>query len=161
MRPWSGREVMAGTQDRFKWRSAFSAKAVVSSDILQGQPVFHTFWTDVGDIDVYRRQGVKDDILAWLNMLMKSGVTPEWMIIVVETPENRKWNKFPSEPLCWTSLSKMLGDKRVGLMDPGKAEGQLSPFSLCFTSSDNSYCNLTTKFSTSLRRTSAVNQDPV
>ena len=31
---------------------------------LQGQPVFHTFWTDVSDLDTYK-QGLKDDILAW------------------------------------------------------------------------------------------------
>jgi hypothetical protein len=104
---------MAGTQDRFMWRSVFSAKAVVSSDSLQGQPVFHTFWTDVGDIDMYR-QGVEDDILTSLNTLRKSGVTPDWTIIVVETPENRKWNKFPLRATVLDKLKQDIGGQMCG-----------------------------------------------
>ena len=36
----------------------FSAEDLINtSSSLQGQPVFHTFWTDVGDIDLYRQGG--------------------------------------------------------------------------------------------------------
>jgi len=105
----------------------FSAETVASSGSLQGQPVFHTFWTDVGDIDLYR-QGVKDDILAWLNTLKKAGVTSDWMIIVVETPENRKGNKFPLRATVLDKLKQDVGgktpDKCVALMDPSKADSR-------------------------------------
>ena len=67
------------------------SKTVASSGSLLGQPIFHTFKTDVGDMDLYR-QGVKDDILTWLNTLKKVEFNSDWMILVVETPENRKGN---------------------------------------------------------------------
>jgi len=106
----------------------FSAEDLVSTtSSLQGQPVFHTFWTDVGDIDLYR-QGVKEDIMAWLNTLKKSGVTSDWMIIVVETPENRKGNKFPLRATVLDKLKQDVGgktpDRCVALMDPSKADSR-------------------------------------
>eukprot|EP00092_Neocalanus_flemingeri_P030096 GFUD01032674.1.p1 GENE.GFUD01032674.1~~GFUD01032674.1.p1 ORF type:complete len:1160 (-),score=402.30 GFUD01032674.1:238-3717(-) len=105
----------------------FSAETVISSGSLQGQPVFHTFWTDVADIDLYR-QGVKDDILTWLNTLKKSGVTSDWMIVVVETPENRKGNKFPLRATVLDKLKQDVGgktpDKCVALLDPSKADSR-------------------------------------
>jgi hypothetical protein len=45
-------------------------------------------------------QGVEDDILTWLNMLRKSGVTPDWIIIVMETPENRNMEQIPPQGYC-------------------------------------------------------------
>ena len=42
----------------------FSAETVVSSGSLQGQPVFHTFWTDVRDIDLHR-QGFRLWMTSW------------------------------------------------------------------------------------------------
>ena len=69
----------------------FTTETVASSGSLLGQPIFHTFKTDVGDMDLYR-QGVKDDILTWLNTLKKVEFNSDWMILVVETPENRKGN---------------------------------------------------------------------
>jgi len=106
----------------------FSAEDLIStSSSLQGQPVFHTFWTDVGDIDLYR-QGVKEDIVSWLNTLKKSGVTSDWMIIVVETPENRKGNKFPLRATVLDKLKQDVGgktpDRCVALMDPSKADSR-------------------------------------
>ena len=66
---------MAGTNSRQVYvRISFqpiTTETVASSGSMQGQPIFHTFYTDVGDIDSYR-QGVKNDILAWLNTLKKA-----------------------------------------------------------------------------------------
>jgi len=105
----------------------FNAELVLNSDSLQGQPVFHTFWTDVVDIDVYR-QGVKEDILAWLNTLKKSGITSDWMIVVVETPEHRKGNKLSLRATVLDKLKQEIGgktpDRCVALMDPTKADSR-------------------------------------
>ena len=76
---------------------------------LQGQPVFHTYWTDVMDVDNYR-QGVKEDIINWLAMLRKTSVT-DWMIILVETPESRKTNKFPLRTTVLDKLKQDIGGK--------------------------------------------------
>ena len=84
---------------------------------LQGQPVFHTYWTDVMDVDNYR-QGVKEDIINWLAMLRRTSVT-DWMIILVETPESRKTNKFPLRTTVLDKLKQDIGgktpDRWVGL----------------------------------------------
>ena len=75
---------------------------------LQG-PVFHTYWTDVMEVDNYR-QGVKEDIINWLAMLRKTSVT-DWMIILVETPESRKTNKFPLRTTVLDKLKQDIGGK--------------------------------------------------
>ena len=99
----------------------------VSFQLFIAETVFHTFWTDVGSIDLYR-QGVKDDILARLNTLKKAGVTSDWMIIVVETPEKRKGNKFPLRATVLDKLKQdVVGrtpDKCVALTDPSKADSR-------------------------------------
>ena len=74
-----------------------------------GQPVFHTYWTDVMDVDNYR-QGVKEDIINWLALLRKTSVT-DWMIILVETPESRKTNKFPLRTTVLDKLKQDIGGK--------------------------------------------------
>ena len=51
---------------------------------------------------------MKDDILARLNTLNKAGVTNDWMIIVVETPERRKGNKFPLRATVLDKLKQAL-----------------------------------------------------
>ena len=69
---------------------------------------------------------MKDDILARLNTLNKAGVTSDWMIIVVETPEKR--NKFPLRATVLDKLKQdVVGrtpDKCVALMDPSKADSR-------------------------------------
>ena len=71
---------------------------------------------------------MKDDILARLNSLNKAGVTNDWMIIVVETPERRKGNKFPLRATVLDKLKQdVVGrtpDKCVALMDPSKADSR-------------------------------------
>ena len=76
---------------------------------IHTQPVFHTYWTDVMDMDQYR-QGVKEDIINWLAMLRKTSVT-DWMIILVETPESRKTNKFPLRTTVLDKLKQDIGGK--------------------------------------------------
>ena len=72
----------------------WTVESMSGSGSIQGQPVFHTFWTDVMDMDQYR-QGVKEEIVNWLATLRKNSASTDWMIILVETPEAKKGNKFP------------------------------------------------------------------
>ena len=105
---WSGAQVSSGTS-------------------VQGQPVFHTYWTDVMDIDQYR-QGVKEDIINWLAMLRKTSSNTDWMIVLVETPEGRKGNKFPLRATVLDKLKQDVGGKTpercVSLTDPSKADSR-------------------------------------
>ena len=59
----------------------FNAENLPSKTII-GQPVFHTYWTDCMDLDSYKAS-VRDDIQAWQNMLKRSGITADWIVIVV------------------------------------------------------------------------------
>ena len=58
----------------------FQAEAGAAAG-LQGQPVFHTFWTDVTDLDTYK-QGLKDDILAW-QVGEEVVVLVRWVVLVI------------------------------------------------------------------------------
>ena len=59
----------------------FNAQQLTSRTLL-GQPVFHTYWTDCVDMETYK-VSVKDDIQTWQNTLKRSGITSDWIIIVV------------------------------------------------------------------------------
>ena len=94
---------------------------------IHTQPVFHTYWTDVMDMDQYR-QGVKEDIISWLARLRKTSSATDWMIVLVETPEGRKGNKFPLRATVLDKLKQDVGGKTpercVAVMDPGKADSR-------------------------------------
>ena len=92
--------------------------------------MFHTFWTDVTDLDTYKQvskvmlgphiwniqqdkvinfnglkcQGLREEILAWQGSIKKTGVASDWMVVVVEAPDSKKVNKFP---LRTTVLEKL------------------------------------------------------
>ena len=57
--------------------------------------------------------------------LRRLNSTLDWMIIVVETPENRKGNEFPLRATMLDKQKQDMGgktpDKCVALMDPSKA----------------------------------------
>ncbi|CAG7714124.1 unnamed protein product [Allacma fusca] len=55
---------------------------------LLDQSMLHTFWTDCPDIEIYRST-TKDLIQSWLNSVKGCNVR-EWLIVVVETPDNKK-----------------------------------------------------------------------
>ena len=87
----------------------WSPESSSDSSNLLGQPVFHTYWTDVMDVDNYR-QAVKEDIINWLAMLRRTNVS-DWMIVLVETPESRKTNKFPLRTTVLDKLKQDIGGK--------------------------------------------------
>ena len=93
----------------------------------------------MGDIDLCR-QGVKDDILTWLNNLKKAE------FIVVETPENRKGNKFP---LRATMLDKLKQD--VGGKTSRQVCGTNGPLQDRLHASSQSYNKVPNKFEENIR----------
>nr|CAD7265179.1 unnamed protein product [Timema shepardi] len=59
---------------------------------LTHQPVFHVYWTECMDVDVYK-MSVRDEIEAWLKTLNQHNIQ-DWMIVIVETYDLRKSNKL-------------------------------------------------------------------
>ena len=109
------------------WSQDLMSNPVKVPGAIQGQPVFHTYWTDVADMDVYR-QSVKEDIINWLAMLRKNSSSTDWMIVLVETPEGRKGNKFPLRTTVLDKLKQDIGGKTpercVGLTDPSRTDSR-------------------------------------
>ena len=122
----------------------FSAETVVGGGEvgLQGQPVFHTFWTAVVDTEQYRTN-VKEEVSAWLvryiNCRMESvicvvqgqlrrGGVQDWLLVLVETPDTRKGNKFPLRTSVLDKLKQDVAGKSpervLALLDPGKADSR-------------------------------------
>ncbi|TMS06170.1 hypothetical protein E3U43_015929 [Larimichthys crocea] len=54
-------------------------------------PFLHIYWTDCCDTEVYKGS-VKEDMMRWQNSLRAHG-SADWVIIVVETNDNKKKNK--------------------------------------------------------------------
>ncbi|XP_053734111.1 trafficking protein particle complex subunit 10 [Synchiropus splendidus] len=54
-------------------------------------PFLHIYWTDCCDTETYKGS-VKEDMLRWQNSLRAHGST-DWVIIVVESNDNKKKNK--------------------------------------------------------------------
>ena len=105
--------------------SPFDAEVLEQrSGRLQGQPVFHTFWTDVTDLDTYK-QGLREEILGWQASIRKTGVSSDWMVVVVEAPDSKKTNKFPLRTTVLERLRQDVGGKTpercVVLVDPSKS----------------------------------------
>ncbi|XP_034253552.1 trafficking protein particle complex subunit 10 [Thrips palmi] len=59
---------------------------------LIGLPIFHTYWTECVDVDVYKTS-VRDDIDSWLKVLQRYGVE-DWLIVQVETYDTKRSNKL-------------------------------------------------------------------
>uniref|UniRef100_A0A671W1D0 Trafficking protein particle complex subunit 10 n=1 Tax=Sparus aurata TaxID=8175 RepID=A0A671W1D0_SPAAU len=54
-------------------------------------PFLHIYWTDCCDTEVYKGS-VKEDMMRWQNSLRAHG-SADWVIVVVETNDNKKKNK--------------------------------------------------------------------
>jgi len=104
----------------------FNAENLPSKTII-GQPVFHTYWTDCMDMDSYKAT-VRDDIQTWQNTLKRSGSVADWIVIVVETPDNRKGNKLLPRTTVLDKLKQDLGGKTpercLALIDPHKSDSR-------------------------------------
>ena len=68
--------------------------------------MFHTYWTGVTDVDQYR-QTVKEEIINWLAMLRKTSSFTDWMIILVETPEEGTTHGIDYQELIPLELVKV------------------------------------------------------
>jgi len=120
---------------------------------LEGQPVFHTYWTHVQDLDTYK-QGLKEDIQAWQHSIKASGVASDWIVVVVEPPDSKKVNKFPLRTTVLEKLKQDVGgktpDKCLAVIDPSKSgeskaaesmQALLHKFRLFFLQSFNKVLN--------------------
>ncbi|KAK3926180.1 Trafficking protein particle complex subunit 10 [Frankliniella fusca] len=59
---------------------------------LIGLPIFHTYWTECVDVDIYKTS-VREDIDLWLKTLQKFGIE-DWLIVQVETYDIKRSNKL-------------------------------------------------------------------
>lgn len=59
---------------------------------LIGLPIFHTYWTECVDVDIYKTS-VREDIDLWLKTLQKFGID-DWLIVQVETYDIKRSNKL-------------------------------------------------------------------
>ncbi|CAB0028461.1 unnamed protein product [Trichogramma brassicae] len=93
---------------------------------LLKRPIFHTYWSECSDIDVYKTS-LKDDIDLWLKSLAKAGIQ-DWMIILVENYDVRKSNKLLPRT---TVLDKIRSDfaakhadRCLSIINPIKSESR-------------------------------------
>lgn len=56
------------------------------------QPIFHTYWTECVDVDIYKTS-VREDIDSWLKILQKYGID-DWLVVQVETYDIKRSNKL-------------------------------------------------------------------
>ncbi|KAL7300310.1 hypothetical protein TKK_0006940 [Trichogramma kaykai] len=93
---------------------------------LLKRPIFHTYWSECSDVDVYKTS-LKDDIDLWLKSLAKAGIQ-DWMIILVENYDVRKSNKLLPRT---TVLDKIRSDfaakhadRCLSIINPIKSESR-------------------------------------
>uniref|UniRef100_A0A8C5NH09 Trafficking protein particle complex 10 n=1 Tax=Gouania willdenowi TaxID=441366 RepID=A0A8C5NH09_GOUWI len=70
-------------------------------------PFLHIYWTDCCDTEAYKGS-VKEDMLRWQNSL-RTHASPDWVIIVVESNDNKKKNKTNILPRS-SIVDKIRGD---------------------------------------------------
>ncbi|ODN03761.1 Trafficking protein particle complex subunit 10, partial [Orchesella cincta] len=93
---------------------------------LLDQAMLHTYWTDCVDVEVYRST-TKDAIQSWLNSVKSCNVR-EWLIILVETPDNKKTNKLLPRSSVLDKIKNDFAQKQtercVCLSDPQKLDSK-------------------------------------
>ncbi|XP_051165899.1 trafficking protein particle complex subunit 10 [Leptopilina boulardi] len=136
--------VKAVSDETVEWRRSFSQLPIkkvklnprfipFSSDILPGdknwhlvkQPIFHIYWTECSDVDVYK-SSVKDDIDKWLKTLGNN--FQDWMIVIVETYDIKKSNKLLPRTTVLDKIRNDFGSKHgdrcISIINPIKSESR-------------------------------------
>ncbi|XP_045483784.1 trafficking protein particle complex subunit 10 [Harmonia axyridis] len=88
------------------------------------QPLFHIYWTECNDVDLYRST-LKEDIEGWLKELTSRDIQ-DWLIVVVENYDGKRANKLLPRT---TVLDKIRadfalkqGDRCISVINPGKSD---------------------------------------
>ncbi|KAK0168748.1 hypothetical protein PV327_002518 [Microctonus hyperodae] len=90
------------------------------------QPIFHIYWSECSDLDVYKSI-VKDDIDSWLKTLRQHNIN-DWMIVLVETYDVKKTNKLIPRTTVLdkvrSDFATKLGDRCLSVINPIKSESR-------------------------------------
>ncbi|XP_066949278.1 trafficking protein particle complex subunit 10 [Macrobrachium rosenbergii] len=106
----------------------FSEECLVkdATRTILGQPIFHTYWTDCSDVEVYKNS-MRDNLQTWVTSLRQQGIT-DWMVILLETPDTRKGNKLLPRTTVLDKIKNDFGGKQaercVSLIDPLKTDSR-------------------------------------
>lgn len=136
--------VQALPQDPTEWRRSYGrvVKSVYveasfisfGKDVLpkQGdwhlieQPIFHIFWTECVDVDVYKTT-VREEIEAWLKALGQYNIQ-DWMIVLVETYDIKKTNKLLPRTTVLDKIrsdfASKHGDRCLSVINPIRSESR-------------------------------------
>ncbi|CAH2005901.1 unnamed protein product [Acanthoscelides obtectus] len=90
------------------------------------QPLFHIYWTECSDVDVYK-SSVKEDIETWLKELSSREI-PDWLIVVVENFDGKRANKLLPRTTVLDKIradfAPKQGDRCISVINPGKSESR-------------------------------------
>lgn len=131
-------------QDTYEWRRTFGrpirsvhigAVFIPYSPIalskgsgwdLIRQPLFHIYWTDCSDLEVYKT-AVKEDIENWLKELNAKEIS-DWLIVVVENFDGKRTNKLLPRTTVLDKIradfAPKQGDRCISVINPGKIESR-------------------------------------
>ncbi|KAI4467519.1 epilepsy holoprosencephaly candidate 1/tmem1 [Holotrichia oblita] len=90
------------------------------------QPLFHIYWTECVDVDIYKT-GIKDEIELWLKELTAREI-PDWLIVVVENYDGKRANKLLPRTTVLDKIradfAPKQGDRCISVINPGKVESR-------------------------------------
>ncbi|XP_014279644.1 trafficking protein particle complex subunit 10 [Halyomorpha halys] len=93
---------------------------------LINQPMFHTYWTQCSDVELYK-SNVREDIELWMSVLQQFKLS-EWMIVVVETYDFRKSNKLLPRTTVYDKIKSDFGakhaDRCLSVINPLRSESR-------------------------------------
>ncbi|KAK4885083.1 hypothetical protein RN001_001354 [Aquatica leii] len=88
------------------------------------QPLFHIYWTECTDIDVYKTT-VKDDIESWMKEIVTRDLS-DWLIVVVENYDGKRANKLLPRTTVLDKIradfAPKQGDRCISVINPGRLE---------------------------------------
>ncbi|CAG9764493.1 unnamed protein product [Ceutorhynchus assimilis] len=106
----------------------FSAVSLPKSgqwDLIR-QPLFHTYWTECSDVDVYKST-IREDIENWIKEL-NSRETSDWLIVVVENYDGKKSKQLIPRTTVLDKIRNDFalkqGDRCISVINPGKVENK-------------------------------------
>ncbi|KAF5273106.1 hypothetical protein FQA39_LY07596 [Lamprigera yunnana] len=87
-------------------------------------PLFHIYWTECTDIEVYKTN-IKDDIELWMKEILIRDVS-DWLIVVVENYDGRRANKLLPRTTVLDKIradfAPKQGDRCISVINPGRLE---------------------------------------